>query len=77
MLNAKTLVVVFFLYDFGHSFPGARYLDWVTQDSITNLMNPQYLPAGEPRWTCRVWCKVVLEKAAWKDYIKLPASLRE
>ncbi|KAK3943595.1 hypothetical protein QBC46DRAFT_35571 [Diplogelasinospora grovesii] len=41
------------------------------------LMNPKYLPLGEPRWTCRVWVKEVIKALQKSNYISLPESVKD
>ncbi|KAG4222453.1 hypothetical protein PC116_g29073 [Phytophthora cactorum] len=39
------------------------------------LMDPRYLPHGEPEWTCRVWLKEVLKSLHNDRYITLDVDI--
>ena len=53
--------------------PKAEYLDHYA--SRIPLMNCSHLPAGEPKWTCRVWVKETLKALHEKGQIVLPADV--
>ncbi|ROV92533.1 hypothetical protein VSDG_06699 [Cytospora chrysosperma] len=71
MLHSQSVVVALYVGPIAENC-----LDWASRDEVTHLMDPRYpIPRGEPRWTCRVWVKTVLEMAEHQRYIRLPAKL--
>lgn len=70
MLHSQSVVVALYVGPIAENC-----LDWASRDDVTHLMDPRYLPRGEPQWTCRVWVKTVLEMAERQRYIRLPAGL--
>ncbi|KAI0161247.1 hypothetical protein GGR57DRAFT_454085 [Xylariaceae sp. FL1272] len=44
--------------------------------SSVHLMDPKYLPSGEPQWTCRVWVKEVLRMLQIAKVLILPCSIQ-
>lgn len=71
MLRSKSVVVALYIGQVSEA-----KLEWASQDAVTHLMDRRYLPTGEPQWTCRVWVKTVLARAAQGNQsMILPASL--
>lgn len=74
MLLSKTVVTALYLCEVD-PIKGQQHFDYASKDELTHLMNVAKLPKNEPRWTCRVWAKRVLEIASDKHWISLPALL--
>ncbi|KAI2627300.1 hypothetical protein GGS26DRAFT_561307 [Hypomontagnella submonticulosa] len=68
-LNSRTMVVVLKIAD----SPGLEALKSCA--SSVHLMDPNYLPQGESRWTCRVWVKELMTSLHRNRYIELPSGV--